>query len=119
MADDYTFEITFEGERNGMDVIEITCHPKPGAAVVWGKVIETVRLEDYLPVDLKYYDEDMKLARTFIFSKITTLGGKSMPSLMTVVPEDKPGEKTEVLYEDMAFDVDLRVDLFSLRTLRR
>ena len=33
MADDYPFEITFEGSRDGSDIIEITCTPKPEAPV--------------------------------------------------------------------------------------
>lgn len=119
MADDYTFQETFRGMRDGREVLDITCHPKPEAAIVWGKVIMTVRTEDYLPLYSKYYDEDMKLARTMIFSDIKTLGGRTLPVLMTVEPEDKPGEKTEVLYHEIEFNIDLPADTFTLRSLQR
>jgi hypothetical protein len=119
MVDDFTFEKTFEGERDGRLVLEITCHPKPDAAVVWGKVVETIRQEDYLPLDIKYYDEDMKLARTMIFTKIGRLGDRILPTVMRIIPEDKPGEKTEILYQDMIFDLELTDDVFSLRNLQR
>jgi outer membrane lipoprotein-sorting protein len=119
MADDYTYEITFDGERDGQKVTEITCLPKPEAAIVWGKVLIAVRDSDYLPLDTKYYDEDLKLARTMVFSDLGDLGGRRLPRLMTVIPADKPGEKTEMAYRDLAFDPPLAADTFSLRSLTR
>ena len=119
MADDYTFEITFDGEKDGRTVTEITCIPKPEAAIVWGKVLVTVRKSDYLPLDTKYFDEDMKLARTMVFSDIGDLGGRNLPKIMTVVPADKPDEKTEVAYHDLDFDPQLPADTFSLRNLTK
>ena len=41
-----------------------------------------------------------------------------VPAAMRVVPEDKPGEYTEVRYSELEFDVDLDEDFFSLRRLR-
>ncbi|MEJ2483593.1 MAG: hypothetical protein P8049_10915 [Gemmatimonadota bacterium] len=41
-----------------------------------------------------------------------------MPAVMRMVPEDKPGEFTEVRYEKLEFDVDLTPEFFSLRQLR-
>ena len=38
MVKDYDFSITFEGIRDGVNIVEITCIPKKNAAVVWGKV---------------------------------------------------------------------------------
>ena len=119
MADDYTFNITFNGEKDGQSITEITCIPKPEAAIVWGKVLVTVRNSDYLPLNTKYYDEDMKLARTMVFSDIGELGGRNLPRVMTVLPTDKPGEKTEVTYQKLTFDPKLPADTFSLRSLTR
>lgn len=119
MADDYTFELTFNGEKDGQDILELTCHPKPEAAIVWGKVIVTVRKKDYLPLDTKYYDEDMKLARTMFFSEIGPLGNRIIPKRMVVIPEDKPDEKTEVVYSEINFDADLPQNTFSLRNLQK
>ena len=63
MADDYTFEITFSGEMQGQEIVEVTCYPKPDAAVVWGKVLVKALRKEYLPLTIKYYDEDLLLAR--------------------------------------------------------
>ena len=119
MADDYTFEVTFNGKKDGRDIVELTCHPKPEAAIVWGKVIVTVRKKDYLPLDTRYYDEDLNPARTMYFSEIGPLGDRVLPRRMVVIPEDKPEEKTEVLYREIIFDADLPQRTFSLRNLQK
>ncbi len=116
---DYTFEITFEGRRDGREVVDITCVPKPEAAVVWGKVEVTVRGVDFLPLQSVYFDEDMHPARTMTFDDIKELGGRMLPSRLTVHPEDKPDERTVVTYQAIDFTVDLADSFFSLRTLRR
>lgn len=119
MADDYTFEITFSGEREGQEIVEVTCHPKSDAAVVWGKVIVRALRKEYLPLYVKYFDEDLRLARTMTFSQVEQLGGRRIPSLVTMVPEDKPEESTVIHYKQMDFDIDLKDSFFSLRTLQR
>ena len=55
MADDYDFSISFDGTREGQDVVDITCIPKPQAAVVWGKVVATVRTSDTIPLQVLFY----------------------------------------------------------------
>ena len=118
MADDYTFEITFLGEKEGQEIVEVTCHPKPEAAVVWGKVIVRALRKEYLPLFVKYFDEDLRLARTMSFSEVAPLGGRRIPSVVAMVPEDKPEESTVIHYEKMDFDIDLKDSFFSLRTLQ-
>ncbi|MEJ2024252.1 MAG: outer membrane lipoprotein-sorting protein [Deltaproteobacteria bacterium] len=119
MADDYTFELTSEGAGKTPHVLEVTCYPKPDAAVVWGKILVVVRAVDYLPVKILYYDEDMKLVRIMYFSQIGPLGNRVLPKVMRIVPEDKPNEMTEITYEAMTFDLPLPARTFSLRSLRR
>jgi len=118
MADDYEFEITFEGEKDGREVIEITCIPLPDAAIVWGKVLLTVTDGDYIPLSMLYYDEDMDIARTMTFSELNDVDGQEIPTKMLVVPADKENESTTVIYNEITFDVDLEDDFFSLRNLQ-
>jgi hypothetical protein len=119
MDKDYNPTITFEGKRNNQDVIEFTLIPKPDAAVVWGKLVLTVLADGYIPVIEYYYDEDMKIARTMTFSKIKTLAGRRLPSVIRVVPADKPDEYTELVYEKLELNVHLSDDFFSISNLRR
>ena len=119
MADDYTFEITYSGEKDGQEIVEVTCYPKPDAAVVWGKVLVRALRREYLPLFIKYYDEDLFLARTMTFTQVSQLGGRMLPAVVTMVPEDKPEESTVIHYKKIDFDIDLKDDFFSLRTLQR
>lgn len=119
MADDYTFEITFSGEMQGQEIVEVTCYPKPDAAVVWGKVLVKALWKEYLPLSIKYYDEDLLLARTMTFSQVSQLGGRLLPAVVAMVPEDKPEESTIIHYQKIDFDIDLKDDFFSLRTLQK
>jgi outer membrane lipoprotein-sorting protein len=118
MTEDYSFEITFEGRKDGREVIEITCRPKPEAPVVWGKLLVTVRPKDFLPYSIEYYDEDLDLARTMIFDRIVELDDRTIPARTTMLPEDKPDEKTKVTYEAIDFNVDIDRSFFSIRNLR-
>lgn len=119
MADDYDYSITFQGERDGEKVTEVTCVPKPEAAVVWGKIVMRIRDRDQMPLGGDYYDEDMKLARKMEFSGFREMGGRLLPAVMTILPSDKPRESTSVVYESLEFDVPQAKETFSLRNLQR
>ncbi len=118
MVDDYDIKISFEGDRNGVAVWEFYLTPKPEAAVVWGHIEEQVRKKDLMPTWARYYDEDGKLVRTLTFSDYKVMGGRLVPSVMKVVPTDKPDEYTMLVYRDLEFNVGLTKDFFSLRNLR-
>ena len=76
MVKDYDFFTSFEGIRDGIDIVEITCVPKMNAAVVWGKVEVIVYKEDFIPLRLIYYDEDLNLSRKLEFSNIQIIDNK-------------------------------------------
>jgi len=118
MIDDYDIAIDFEGDREGVAVWEFVLTPKPAAAVVWGKVVEQVRKADLMPTWARYYDERGTLVRTMTFSDYRTFGSRLVPSVTTVRPADKPDERTTIRYRQLAFDVHLTPDFFSLRSLQ-
>jgi hypothetical protein len=119
MEEDYDPTITFEGKRNNQDIIEFTLIPKPDAAVVWGKLVLTVLAKDFIPLIEYYYDEDMNVARTMTFNEIKPLTDRRLPTVMRVVPADKPDEYTELVYEKLELNIDLSDDFFSISNLRR
>ena len=119
MIRDYVIAISYEGERNGINVYEFTLTPKPDAPVVWGKVELEVHQDDLMPTWHRYYDEDGTLMRELTFSEYTTMGGRRVPARLVMQPHDKPGEQTVIIYEDLAFDVPIQADTFSLRNLER
>jgi len=119
LEDDYDASISFEGERNGQKIIEFTLTPKPDAAVVWGKLILTVLANDYTPLREIYFDEAMNVSRTISFTDMKKLGSRIRPSVMRVVPADKPDEFTEFIYLSLDLDIDIDDRFFSLSTLKR
>jgi hypothetical protein len=118
LADDYDIEIAFEGARDGRDIWEFRLTPKPEVAVVWGHIEYQVRKADLMPTRARYFDEDGELVRTLSFDDYRVLGGRLVPAVLNMVPEDKAGERTTIRYSELEFDLDLDEDFFSLRALR-
>ncbi len=119
LEDDYEASISFEGKRNDQQIIEFTLIPKLDAAVVWGKLTLIILADSHIPVVEHYYDEDMQLTRSITFSEIKNLGGRMRPSVLRVVPADKPNEYTEFVYQQLKFDIDISDRLFSLSNLKK
>ncbi|VAX18338.1 Outer membrane lipoprotein-sorting protein [hydrothermal vent metagenome] len=119
LTDDYNVSIAFEGMRDGQNVIEFTLLPKEEAAVVWGKIDLTVIAIKNIPLREVYYDEDMEPVRDILFEKVKNLGGREIPSVMKVLPKNKPSEFTELVYETMEFGNQINDSFFSLSRLRR
>ncbi len=119
LVDDYDIAIGFDGERDGVKVWEFALTPKPGVAVVWGKIVMQVRQADLMPQWERYYDDAGTLVRTVTFSDFKVLGGRKVPATLTVTPADKPDEHTTLVYHDLQFDVGLPASFFSLQNLKR
>lgn len=119
MADEYSFSITFEGIREGNEIIEITCIPYNDAAVVWGKVEVIVYRNNYIPLRMIYYDEDLFVSRTLEFENIQMMNGKTIPTQMNMIPADEPDESTNVRWEEIQFGIAIDNEFFSLRKLQQ
>jgi hypothetical protein len=118
LVEDYEIEIDFEGARNGVEVWEFVLTPRPEAAVVWGRVEYEVRKNDLMPMWARYYDEDGKLVRTLTFGEFRSFGGRTVPTVMDMRPEDEPGERTTVRYESLEFGIAIDESFFSLQNLK-
>ena len=117
--DDYDSTISFEGERAGQLIYEVTSIPKEDAAVVWGKVVMTIRQDNFAPITAVYFDEEGVQVRIMNFDRIEQVDGRAIPMRMTLIPEDKPGESTVVVYQKIAFGMTLDDNFFSLRNLKQ
>jgi outer membrane lipoprotein-sorting protein len=118
LKDDYTVTLTVPPDAEA-GLLYLDCRPRPGLPVVWDRVLVAVRAEDDLPVWQKFFDEKGKLMRTMNFRDIRTFGSKRIPSVMELVPQNKEGQKTTVRFLDIAFDVKIADDVFTLRNLSR
>jgi len=112
---DYDFSLL--AEDNEQWTIEgIT---KPEAPVIWGKIIYQIRKAGLIPIGIDYFDEDGILIRKILFEDVQTVGDRTVPLKMTVLPVEKPEEKTVMHYRNLEFDVDLTRSFFSLAQLKR
>ena len=117
--DDYQSTITFEGERDGRTIHELTAIPRPEAPVVWGRVVMEIDQDTLAPISARYFDEADELVRTMTFDQVERIDERFVPMRMTLQPEDKPTESTVITYEDIAFGVPIERSFFSLQNLER
>jgi hypothetical protein len=96
----------------------ITLAVKPDVAGRWGR-IDILVSDDGLPVEEHHFDRRGRLARTLIFDEIRTLGGRRLPAHMVLTPTGVDGQRTEMRYLDIEFDVQIPDDTFSLSRLER
>ena len=87
--------------------------PKPEAAIVWGKVLIWIDKKDFLQLRVEFYDEDGKQNSVMTGSEVKMLGGRLLPSKLTMIPADKPGQKTEIIYKSLNFSKPIDDVFFS------
>ena len=119
LVKDYKQEITGEENIRNYDCYKIRLLPHPDAAVVWGKIIMWISKEDYYWLKAEFYDEDGELVNTEILSEIKLLDDRKLPTRMEMIPSDKNGHKTILIFNDIEFDVGLDESFFSQQNMRR
>ncbi len=118
LIEDYDVATLYEGPRDGVEVWEFALTPKPEAAVIWDRITYQVRKSDLMPVWARSYDERGDLVRTITWSDYRNMGGRLVPAVLTIVPADKPGERTTIVHDELEFDIEIDPSFFSLRSLR-
>lgn len=118
LADDYEGRLLppAPGE-SGLLRVELV--PRAGVASVWGRILATVREMDSLPIKQEFYDEHGRAVRILHFREIRDMGGRSLPTVLELVPLSKTGRKTTITYHEIVFDIPVDNDIFSLRNLER
>lgn len=97
----------------------VECLPKPDAAVVWGKIIYKISKTPRVPEQVDYYDEEMVRVREIHFDEVRQIGDRILPMRLTVLPLEKPDERTILIYHELVFDLPLDETYFSLRNLKK
>lgn len=105
-------------DRGGERHLLVTMTPRPGAPVVYTRVLFWLTAREWIPVAQEFFDEGA-LIRTMEFDQVETVSGRRIPMRMTLIPADDPGERTVMRYESLEFDVAVDDDLFTRRGLRR
>jgi outer membrane lipoprotein-sorting protein len=117
LLEDYSYKLITPGDAEpGMLYIESI--PREDLPIVWGKIVSAVRVQDYIPIWEKYYDEKGALMRAINFSDVKQFGERTIPAVMELIPQNKEGHKTVIRYLRLEFDRPLHDDIFTLRNLR-
>ncbi len=119
IVEDYNQSIVNTEEIDNRICFKIQMIPKPEAAIIWGKVILWIDQKDQLILKAEYYDEENELINTMIAGDIKVLGGRLLPSYMEMVPADKKGNKTILIYHTLQFDNPIDDSFFSSQNMQR
>jgi outer membrane lipoprotein-sorting protein len=119
LAKDYSHKLLGEEKLGDYDCYKIELIPNDDAPVVWGKVIMWVAKTDYLWLKGEYYDEEGELVNTEILSDIKMMGNRKMPTRLEMIPSDKPGQKTILIFKNIEFDVKIDEAFFSQQNMKK
>lgn len=117
LTEDYSHEYLGEEEVDGHMCYIIEMTPSPDNPVVYEKIIQYVSQEHYLPVRTENYDERDALVNTIHFRDIKNFGGRLIPSVMEMIPEDQDNRKTVIITHDAEFGIDISESFFSIENL--
>jgi len=116
---DYTHKIIGKEEINGIMCHKIELIPTEEAAVVWGKIIKWISIDETDQIKNEYYDEDEMLVKTDIASDIKLMGDRKIPTRIEVIPADKPGNKTIVIITNIKYNVKMDNSFFSQQNMKK
>ena len=119
MVTDYTHSLVGDSTIAGYKCYKIKMIPKPDAAVVWGKVLIWITQKEYMELRVEFFDEDGNLVNTMNASDIKNLGGRELPARMEMIPSDKPGNKTILIYHSLTFNQPIPLSFFSTQNMKR
>jgi hypothetical protein len=117
LSEDYAHELIGPSQTPPGWIIRFTA--KPGVVGLWKRIEWIVSPDGMLPLQAKYYDRKDRLSRTMTWSDVKELGGKTLPARMTLVPTDKEGHKTEMIYKRIDFEKTVPNGMFSLSRLEQ
>jgi hypothetical protein len=118
LSEDFVIKTTFTGKEGQDEIYRFTLTPRPDAAIVWGKIVVTVRQADLAALTQDYYDEDGKKVRSMAFSNHQNVDGRLIPLEMIMKPLDGSGEYTKISWKKIDFDVSLKKSFFSIQKLK-
>lgn len=104
-------------QQDGQNVYTIDAIPKEDAPVVWGKERLVIR-DDYVMLELTYYDQDLEPLKQMKSLAIGEMDGRTIAITMRMVNLEEPDTFTEVTYDSVDFDVELEDRLFTVFALQ-
>jgi outer membrane lipoprotein-sorting protein len=88
--------------------------PKPESAVVWSKVILCIDKKDFLELHSRFYDEEGDLINTMNSFDIRMMHDRIIPTRFEMIPADKKGQKTVMIYKNIQYNQAIDDNFFSV-----
>jgi len=117
IVDEYEHVLLNTEQLAGITVYEIEAIPHEDAAVVWGREVLRIR-EDYVVLEHAFFDQEGELVKRLTTSEIADMGGRATAIRQRMVKANDPDEWTEVVVDDVVYELELQESLFTLSNLR-
>lgn len=115
----YTEDYDHTLEAGDGNTYVVRMDPKPGAPVVWGKMVVKVRRADFMPIEQGYYNEKGALMKTLHFSNYKVIDGHPYPMFWKMENATKPGKYTTITLKTIAFNTTIPAETFTEQNLRK
>lgn len=119
LVKDYKKKLIGEEKIGEYNCYKIELIPNDDAPVVWGSILMWVSKNKFHWLKAEYYDEDGKLVNTEIMSDVKMMDNREMPTCLEMIPADKPGQKTVMIFEKMKFDIKIDESFFSQQNMKK
>lgn len=119
IVQDYEHTLAGDSVIDGHRCYRIVMIPHEDAAVVWGKVVLFITQEHLLQVRTELFDEDGVLTKILAGDRLQRMGGRMVPSRLTMQPVEKPDQRTVLEYSALDFNLRLEESFFSLQNMKR
>ncbi|MCP4234666.1 MAG: outer membrane lipoprotein-sorting protein [Aestuariibacter sp.] len=117
IIDQYDHRLITTELKDGHQLYTIESIPHEEAAVVWGKEVIVIR-DDFVMMRQEFWDQDDILVKHMNTLEVVSMGGRSIARRMRMSKVDTPDEWTEMLVDEIEFDIALSESLFTLSNLR-
>ena len=119
VVEDYEHKLLGREMMDEGEAYKLELTPKPEAPVAWDRMIEWIRIEDFMPLRAEFFNERGERVRTMIYSDIKEMGGRTVPARFELIEEKKPGRKTIMVLEEVVYDRPIGRNVFTQANLRR
>lgn len=118
VVDDYNHTITGDTVIQNRSCYIIRMIPKPTAAIIWSKVILCIDKKDFLELHSRFYDDDGQLINTMNNYDIKLMHDRVIPTRFEMIPADKKGQKTEMIYKSVLYNDPIDDGFFSTEKMK-
>jgi len=117
IIEQYIHSLIKTESSEGHKVYTIQSIPKEDAPIVWGKEVLRIR-DDFVMLEHTFYDQDMKVIKRMLTSKIGMMGGRMVAIQQRMAKLETQNEYTEIKMITAKFDINVPDSMFSLSNLR-